>query len=70
MQNRNDQTDNLIFELKQKRNVKEMEDYLMQKLNPAKTEELERILRDPQAAQNLLNTPEAQALLKKLLENR
>ncbi len=70
MQNRNDQTDNLIFELKQKRNVKEMEDYLMQKLNPAKTEELERILRDPQAAQNLLSTPEAQALLKKLLENR
>ncbi len=70
MQNRNDQTDNLIFELKQKRNVKEMEDYLMQKLNPAKTEELERILRDPQAVQNLLNTPEAQALLKKLLENR
>lgn len=70
MQNRNDQTDNLLFELKQKRNTKEMEDYLMRKLSPAQSGELERILRDPHAAENLLKTPEAQALLKKLLEEQ
>lgn len=67
MQNLNENAEKLLSALQGKRDTKEMEDYLMRQLSPMQTKELEHILNDPHATEQLLNTPEAQMLLKKLL---
>lgn len=59
--------DKMIGELKAKGTKKEAEDYLMQQLSPTQSEKLEEVLRDENAARELLSTPQAQSLLRKLM---
>ena len=66
MQNDNGNLDRILKEIKQKGSKKE--DYLMKQLSPTQSEKLQAVLQDENAMQNLLKTPQAQALLNKLLE--
>ena len=59
--------DKMVAELKNKGTKKEAEDYLMQQLSPAQSEKLQAVLQDENAAKELLSTPQAQSLLKKLM---
>ena len=68
MQNDNGNLDRILKEIKQKGSKKEAEDYLMKQLSPTQSEKLQAVLQDENAMQNLLKTPQAEALLNKLLE--
>ena len=68
MQHDNGNLDRILKEIKQKGSKKEAEDYLMKQLSPTQSEKLQAVLQDENAMQNLLKTPQAQALLNKLLE--
>lgn len=68
MQKDNGNLDRILNEIKQKGSKKEAEDYLMKQLSPTQSEKLQAVLQDETAVQNLLKTPQAQALLNKLLE--
>ncbi len=57
----------MVSELKRKGTKKEAEDYLMQQLSPAQSAKLQAVLRDENAARELLSTPQAQSLLQKLM---
>lgn len=59
--------DKMVAELKNKGTKKEAEDYLMQQLSPAQSEKLQAVLQDENAAKELLSTPQAQSLSKKLM---
>lgn len=59
--------DKMVSELKKKGTKKEAEDYLMQQLSPTQSEKLQAVLQDENAAKELLSTPQAQSLLKKLM---
>lgn len=59
--------DKMVSELKKKGTKKEAEDYLMQQLSPAQSEKLQAVLRDENAAKELLSTPQAQNLMRKLM---
>lgn len=59
--------DKIVAELKNKGTKKEAEDYLMQQLSPTQSEKLQAVLQDENAAKELLSTPQAQSLLKKLM---
>ncbi len=59
--------DKMIDDLKAKGTSKEAEDYLMQRLSPAQSQKLKEVLSDENAARALLQTPQAQSLLRKLM---
>lgn len=59
--------DKMVAELRRKGTKKEAEDYLMQQLSPTQSEKLQAVLQDENAAKELLSTPQAQSLLKKLM---
>lgn len=59
--------DKMIGEMKAKGSKKEVEDYLMQQLSPAQSKKLQEVLSDESAARALLQTPQAQSLMRKLM---
>lgn len=59
--------DKMIHELKNKGTKKEAEDYLMQQLSPTQSKKLQEVLENEDAARELLSSPQAQSLLKKLM---
>lgn len=59
--------DKMINELKNKGTKKEAEDYLMQQLNPTQSQKLKEVLENEDAARELLSSPQAQSLLKKIM---
>ncbi len=59
--------DKMIHELKNKGTKKEAEDYLMQQLSPTQSQKLKEVLENEDAARELLSSPQAQSLLKKLM---
>ncbi len=59
--------DKMVAELKRKGTKKEAEEYLLQQLSPAQSEKLQTVLRDENAAKELLSTPQAQSLMRKLM---
>lgn len=59
--------DKMVEELRHKGTKKEAEDYLMQQLSPTQSEKLQAILHDENAAKELLSTPQAQSLMRKLM---
>lgn len=59
--------DKMVSELRKKGTKREAEDYLKEQLTPAQSEKLEKVLHDENAARELLSTPQAQSLLKKLM---
>lgn len=69
MQKENGNLERILQEIKQKNSKKEAEDYLMKQLSPTQSEKLQAVLQDENAARDLLKTPQAQALLKKMLED-
>lgn len=62
--------DKMVAALKKKGTKKEAEDYLMQQLSPAQSEKLQAVLRDENAAKELLSTPQAQNLMRKLMGDK
>ncbi len=56
----------MVSELRKKSTKKEAEDYLASQLSPAQSERLQQVLHDENAARELLSSPQAQSLLKKL----
>ncbi|MEG0545543.1 MAG: hypothetical protein RR552_00005 [Oscillospiraceae bacterium] len=66
MKNNEDNMKNIINELSGKTTA-QAEDFLMKKLNPSQSKKLNEILSNEAAAKELLSTPEAQELLKKLM---
>lgn len=62
--------DKMVAELKRKGTKKEAEDYLMQQLSPAQSEKLQAVLKDENAAKELLSTPQAQNLMRKLMGDK
>lgn len=59
--------DKMIGEMKAKGSKKEVEDYLMQQLSPAQSKKLQEVLSDENVARALLQTPQAQSLMRKLM---
>lgn len=59
--------DKMIGEMKAKGSKKEVEDYLMQQLSSAQSKKLQEVLTDENAARALLQTPQAQSLMRKLM---
>ena len=59
--------DKMIGEMKAKGSKKEVEDSLMQQLSPAQSKKLQEVLSDENAARALLQTPQAQSLMRKLM---
>ena len=59
--------DKMIGEMKAKGSKKEVEDYLMQQLSPAQSKKLQEVLSDENAARALLQTPQAESLMRKLM---
>ncbi len=57
---------NILNGLKKGKSEKEAEDYLMSRLNSQQTKKLHEILNDEKAMNEMLNSPEARRLLKKL----
>ena len=62
--------DKMVAELKKKGTKKEAEDYLMQQLSPAQSEKLQAVLRDENAAKELLSTPQAHNLMRTLMGDK
>lgn len=62
--------DKMVAELKRKGTKKEAEDYLMQQLSPVQSEKLQAVLKDENAAKELLSTPQAQNLMRKLMGDK
>ncbi len=56
----------ILKELKNGKSKKEAEDYLMSQLNSRQTKKLHEVLNDEKAMNEMLNSPEARRLFKKL----
>lgn len=59
--------DKMVEELRKKGTKQDAENYLKEQLSPAQSEKLEKVLHDEDAARELLSSPQAQSLLKKLM---
>lgn len=65
----NKKTNDLLNTMRGMHSQKEAEDYLMRQLSPRQSETLQSLLKDPNAMQQLLSSPQAAALLKLLTED-
>lgn len=59
--------DNFLDEIKKGKAQKDVEDYLMKQLSTKQSKRLNEIMQSEEAMNELLNTPQAQNLLKKLI---
>lgn len=59
--------DKMVEELRKKGTKQDAENYLKEQLSPAQSEKLRQVLHDENAARELLSSPQAQSLLKKLM---
>lgn len=59
-----------VGEMKQAASTGNINDFISKNLDHDGAEKLKKVLSDKQATQNLLNTPEAKSILKKLLEGK
>ena len=62
--------DEIINSVKSHNNKLESEDFLKQKLNPTQTKKLQEVMSDRSALEQLLSTPQANALLRKFMEDK
>ena len=60
--------DNIVEEIRKSKDIKAAQNYLTSCLNSAQAEKLNSILSDDKALSDLLNTPQARRLMKKLTE--
>ena len=66
----NDNFNEILDKMKKRQTKQGAEDYLMKQLKPEQSRKLQDILSDKTAIEQLLNTPQAQSLLKKLTEDK
>lgn len=59
--------DKMVEELRKKGTKQDAKNYLKEQLSPAQNERLRQVLHDENAARELLSSPQAQSLLKKLM---
>lgn len=59
--------DKMVSELRKKGSKQDAEAYLKEQLSPSQNAKLQQVLHDENAARELLSTPQAQSLLKKLM---
>ncbi len=66
----NNDFDEIVEKMKQKKDKTEAKDFLMKNLNPSQTKKLQEVMSDKNALSQLLSTPQAQELLKKFMEDK
>lgn len=66
----NDNFNEVVEKIKNQQSKQSAEDYLMKQLKPEQSKKLQEILNDKTAIEQLLSTPQAQGLLKKLTEDK
>ena len=66
----NNNFDEIINGMKEQKSKKDAEDFLMKKLSPEQSRKLNKIMSDRVALEQMLSTPQAQELLKKLTEDK
>ena len=66
----NDNFNEILDKMKNEKTKQGAEDYLMKHLKPEQSKKLQDILSDKNAIEQLLSTPQAQSLLKKLMEDK
>ncbi len=66
----NNNFDEIISGIKEKKSNAEAEEYLKKNLTPNQTKKLNDILSDKSALQQLLSSPKAQELLKRFTEDK
>lgn len=66
----NNNFDEIINGVKEQKDKKGAEDFLMKQLNPNQSKRLQEVLSDRNALEQLLSTPQAQELFKKFTEGK
>lgn len=66
----NNNFDEIINAVKNKKTKKEAENFLLSKLNSEQTKKLNEVLSDRSALEQMLNSKEAQDILKKFTEGK
>lgn len=66
----NNNFDEIINGVKEQKDKKGAEDFLMKQLNPNQSKRLQEVLSDRGALEQLLSTPQAQELFKKFTEGK
>lgn len=62
--------DEIINSIKSKKSNEEAQDYLMKNLSPNQSRKLQEVMSDRTALEQLLSTPKAQELLKRITEGK
>lgn len=63
----NNNFDEIVEKVKNQKDNKETQDFLMKKLNPTQSRKLQEVMSDKNALEQLLSTTQAQELLKKFM---
>jgi hypothetical protein len=66
----NDNFNKIVDDMKNQKSRQDAQDYLMKQLKPDQSKRLQEVLSDKNAMEQLLSTPQAQALLKKFTEGK
>ena len=66
----NNNFDEIMNGVKEQKDKKGAEDFLMKQLNPNQSKRLQEVLSDRNALEQLLSTPQAQELFKKFTEGK
>ena len=66
----NNNFDEIVEKMKNQKDNKEAQDFLMKKLNPSQSKKLQEVISDRNALEKMLSTPQAQELLKKFMGDK
>lgn len=66
----NNNFDEIVEKMKNQKDNKEAQDFLMKKLNPSQSKKLQEVMSDRNALEKMLSTPQAQELLKKFMGDK
>lgn len=66
----NNNFDEIVEKMKNQKDKKEAQDFLMKKLNSSQSKKLQEVMSDKDALAQLLSTPQAQDLLKKFMGDK
>lgn len=66
----NNNFDEIVEKMKNQKDKAEAQDFLMKKLNSSQSKKLQEVMSDRNALEQLLSTPQAQALLRKFTEDK
>lgn len=62
--------DEIVEKMKNQKDNKEAQDFLMKKLNPTQSKKLQEVMSDRNALEKMLSTPQAQELLRKFMGDK